>query len=413
MFDFNKSDINDVPIASLLDNHFLDFKFDVSQKTGELFENCKISDYLNIEKFCTIKNHEHRMLKFSFHKYLNEGLHNHNDFNMNDFLAVLNDLSNKFEINPFLATLRNLEFGVNILLPFKTQLFLDSVISYKGIEYTKETYYGKGYLLRFEKWQYEVKIYDKGLQYQLKENILRFEIKVRKMDYLKAKGINVCAYSDLLDKSIIKTLVNLLLRTFKDVLTYDNSINIRGVKNQAEKEILMNGRNPKYWKTVENPNIYKYQRKRFKELVLKYGTDNYQSLVYQLIDQKLKVITEITDDTERNIQQYLNRFEIKTIPKMTALVSAPSQHDNTQNDCSSIESQKVNFKRFCITCGNDITIQKKGSIFCSEKIFGKSVKKCRNQKTNPVHNYKNKELRLYSGCLLLFNLDELKVRNVS
>jgi len=131
------------------------------------------------------------------------------------------------------------------------------------------------------------------------------------------------------------------------------------------------------------------------------------------MDEKLKVITEITDVTDKNIQDYLNSFTIKTKPKMTAFVTANPKQNNTQNDCSSIESEQVNFKRFCITCGNDITIQKKGSIYCSEKIFGKAVKKCRNQKTNPVHNYKSKELRLYSGCLLLFNVDELKIRNVS
>lgn len=413
MFDFNKSEKNNLQINTLLENEFLDFKFDVSQKTGELFENCKVSSYSGIENFCTIKNNQYITLKFSFHKYINKGLHNYNDFSINDFLNVLNDLNNKFNLNPFLAILSNLEFGVNINLPFKTQLFLDSIISYKGLEYRKETYNRKGYLLRFELNQYEVKIYDKGFQYQLKENILRFEIKVRKMDYLKLKGINVNTYSDLLNKDVIKTLKNLLLRTFKDILIYDNSINIRVVKNQKEREILLNGRNPKFWKTIENPNTYKSKRKRFKELVLKYGKENNQSIVYGLLNEKLELITEINDLTERNIDTFLNSFSCKTTPKMTDLVSAKLKHKNTQNDTSSIESLKVNFKRFCITCGNDITIQKKGSVFCSEKIFGKAVKKCRNQKTNPAHNYKKKELRLYSGVLLLFEIDELKIRNVS
>ena len=34
--------------------------------------------------------------------------------------------------------------------------------------------------------------------------------------------------------------------------------------------------------------------------------------------------------------------------------------------------------RQCITCGRDISNQKKGSHFCSEKIWGQSAKKCRN-----------------------------------
>lgn len=413
MFDFNKTEINELEVQSLLNNQYLDFKFDVSQKTGEMFENKMVSSFSGIENFCTIKNGQYVTFKFSFHKYKNGGLHNHNDFTIKDFLKVLKDLSDKFEINPFLAILRNLEFGVNVILPFNTQKFLESIISYKGIEYTKETYNRKGFMYRFELEQYDLKIYDKGYQYQLKENILRFEIRVRKMDYLKTKNINIQYYNDLLKIENINSLKILLTKTFENVLIYDNSINLRSIESKREKEILINGRNPKYWIRIENPNTYKSRKKRFKELVLKYGKDNWQKVVLNLIDEKLSFICQIDEKTEKEIDNYLIQFNNTTTPDFTNKLTAKPKHKNTQIDCSNKESKEVEFKRFCITCGNDITIQKKGSIYCSEKIFGKAVKKCRNQKTNPVHNYKNKELRLYSGCLLLFNVDELKIRNVS
>jgi predicted nucleic acid-binding Zn ribbon protein len=94
---------------------------------------------------------------------------------------------------------------------------------------------------------------------------------------------------------------------------------------------------------------------------------------------------------------------------MTDFITASSKQDYTRNDCSSIGSKEVQQTRYCITCGNDITNQKKGSVFCSEKVFGKDAKKCRNQKSNPENNYKRKELKLYPGVLLLFDISTLKI----
>ncbi len=65
------------------------------------------------------------------------------------------------------------------------------------------------------------------------------------------------------------------------------------------------------------------------------------------------------------------------------------------------------FNRYCSTCGRDITDQKKGSVFCSEKLYGKQAKKSRNKNSNPKNNYKLEEQNLYSG-VLLFSVNEYK-----
>lgn len=411
MFDFNKSNLLGIPVDSLLNNTSLDFKFEVSEKTGEMFENSKVSQFNEIDKFCTIKNNKYTTLKFSFHKYYNKRNQNYNDFDINNFLEVLNDLSNKFSINPFLATIHNIEFGVNVSLPFKTEIFLNSIISFKGNEYKKETYKNKGYLLRFEFEHYELKIYDKGLQNELNENILRFEIKVRKMDYLKSKGISVNNYSDLLNENTIQKLTERLLMAFDELLTYDNSINIKTVKSQREREILLKGNNPKYWNEIKNPNTLKSKRKRFKDLILKHGSFDMQKTVFELINEKLKLITKIDTATNQKINSYLAKFKDKTTPEMTDFFTANQKPNYTQNDSSSIGSETVQLQRYCLTCGNNITNQKKGSLFCSELLYGKKAKKCRNQKSNPVNNYKRKELRLYFVTPLLFEVSEYKIAN--
>ena len=51
---------------------------------------------------------------------------------------------------------------------FLTKVFLNSIIAFKGKECEVETFGNKGYLLRFKFGNYyELKIYDKGLQYGL------------------------------------------------------------------------------------------------------------------------------------------------------------------------------------------------------------------------------------------------------
>lgn len=47
-------------------------------------------------------------------------------------------------------------------------------------------------------------------------------------------------------------------------------------------------------------------------------------------------------------------------------------------------------KRYCLTCGRDITNQKTGSKFCSEKLYGREAKKCRNMDSNPRNHIKRK-----------------------
>lgn len=46
------------------------------------------------------------------------------------------------------------------------------------------------------------------------------------------------------------------------------------------------------------------------------------------------------------------------------------------------EMKNADKRRYCKCCGRDITHQRKDSVFCSEKYFGKEAKKCRNKDSN-------------------------------
>ncbi len=415
MFDFNKSSINGIEISELHNNSLLNFLTQVNQKTGELKENVQEASYsdfdFSIEKGIFIN------IQGSFHKYHNKGLHNYNDFSILDFCRVLCDLHNKFNLNPFLCNLHNIEFGVNVELPFDTNDLLNAIISYKGKEYEKRMYNGKGLLLRFSFQNYELKIYNKGLQYgehTKNKNILRVEIKVKKMEYLHSRNINIHSFADLLNFTEINKLPTLLLTSFNELLIYDKTINTKEL-NKPNREILLNGRNPKYWTEIKkvSKEKFKHKRQRFRKLVFKYGKNNLQTSVYELIKNKLYKMLNIEPENEQIIHSFLKQFSGKTYPEITAFPSEPQNTNLPQSttQCSKIERGILitEIKRFCKTCGRDITHQKKGSKFCSEKLYGPEVKKCRNIVSNPWNNYRRKEMKLYSGGGLLFDISTMKI----
>ncbi len=402
MFDFVKTNIRNITPGDLINNPLLNFNITVDCEG--VIKN-RIAEYNNL-KFKII-DENYININGSVHKYFNGGIHNHNDFTISNFLEVCSDLSIKFDLNPFLTHLHNLEFGVNVILPFNTNDVLNSIISYKGKEYEIERFNGKGYLIRFTFDHYDLKIYNKGFQYQQDKNILRFEIKVKKMEYFKKRKINILKFSDILYTENYGKLKKCLLMAFKGVLMYDNSIGLKGLK-QREKTVLINGKNPKYWiELKELGKEIKKIRNRFNELVLKYGKQNLKETIYNLIENKINEIIKIDTSTDQKITEYLNQFHIQTLPKVTVFESAEIKSNYPQSNSSNKGLIEGVFDRYCSTCGRDISNQKKGSVFCSEKLYGKQAKKCRNVNSNPRNNYKLKEQSLYSGELL-FDVNEYK-----
>lgn len=319
MFDFAKTELINIPIDSILSNHLLEFVSPLIIETAEIV-NSKKAKFKGLA--FNVKNDRYINMNGSFHKYKNGGKHNYDDFDINDLLGVITDLSKKFLINPYKAILHNLEFGVNVTLPFPVESFLNAIISYKGREYKKETFNNKGHLLRFEFDQYELKIYNKGLQYGLSENILRIEIKVIKMEYFnsKTRSIGIQNFSDLLNTDKLKILSEYLLEAINDLLIYDNTINTEKIERKYDLELLLNGKNPKYWpelKGTKQSKTYYRQKASFKNLVTKLGTNNLQNQVHSLVTAKLNYITNIDSELKERINQYLSEYLNIDVPILT------------------------------------------------------------------------------------------------
>ncbi|MCX6232280.1 MAG: hypothetical protein NTZ33_12135 [Bacteroidetes bacterium] len=315
---------------------------------------------------------------------------------------VISELCNKFNINPGITKLNNLEFGVNIQIPINPEKFFNYVINYKGTPFHKfNIKNAKG--IECEKGHYYIKIYDKGYQYNQNGNLLRFEIKVVKMQYFEKKGIKIKTISDLLNINELYHLKDVLTATFNDILIYDYSINAKEL-NEKQKLILSNGNNPKYWekrlpdsKDFDGGNInkeYKKLRKKyylelenFKKLLNKYSTSTLKNDMSILIEEKCKKLL---------------RIEIKKEDKFTDILNIPKSIEKGQIYISNIVSScpMINDKnqRICLNCKKDISDKKENAKFCS--------KKCKNDYTNPLLNPRNnliKRIKRLNSYPVLFD----------
>jgi len=428
MFDYKYSDIKGITPEEFFKNDLLDFTSPVSLKTGEVMHGknrdrnknlftpkTKMEAVYNHCKFI-ITNDKYINFSGSLHEFRHGGI-NYTDFTFPQLVEVTKDLYEKLHINPFLDQIHNIEFGVNVILPFSAKTLLKSIISFKGQEYELRKYNGKGFMIKFSFDQYELKIYDKGSQYKLPDHILRFEIKVTRMNFLHSKGISINHSSDLLSQSIHRQLGALLIDFFKQLVIFDPSIKLDQLKSR-ERTLLTEGRNPKYWMDLResNPENYKKKLKRFRQLVVEHGTMNLQQTVFELIYKKWEMISNPEPGTIQKVNAFLAEMSQITFPEITDLSNYNFPHNTTSNSML-LPVNIAPMRRECRSCGRDISGQNPRSVFCSEKVFGKIAKKCRNLESNPRNNFKRREEKILKNGILFdinqFLIEAIKEKQIS
>lgn len=389
-----------VIIDELLKNNLLLFPLPIDKNGGEILDRTRTCEHQGL--IFVLKNNNVK-LKGSLHKYHNNGKHNYNDYFFTDLQHTIDELTEKFKINPDRSQLNNLEFGVNVQTKYTFEEVSRSIVNYKGTPFNKFSSTGaKG--IECETDNFYIKIYDKGHQYNQPGNLLRIEIKVRKMKFFQDRGIKITSLSSLLDYSEIIKLKRVITGIFDEILFTDYNIPQNRL-TPSNRLILSQGSNAKYWEQLKpkskefeggNKNKEyiskrkKYHRERdnFIKLIEKYSTSTMQKDISLLIEKKCNELLKTVDKFP----------DCKTTSKIT---------DSGQIHISNIVGYcppSANDTRVCLTCGNDISHKRKTARFCS--------KKCKNDYTNPILNPKNNLLRrlerVQSGCLL-FDVSEFIV----
>lgn len=342
MIDFIKVIIKELNPTILEANPLLEFFDNINLLTGEIKTTNR-----NGQTITPYKNAFHNGLEFriydnglititgSLHKYWNNGSHNYNDFDLNAFLDVLNDLKSKFNIVLEQCILKCLEIGVNIVPPTQTNQFLDYCFLHKTkpFEYQKNSDEGKYKQVQHS--QYIIKIYNKALHYNskgfdIKTEIMRFEIKYTKMQKLNERGI----YN-------LQDLANYGLHNFKvEVLTEFNNILFYDYTIQSNSRSILNYKNCLYWIELLNNStndLFNYHRKQLKKIT----STSSQKIQYQ------------TSEIMRNKIDFLNSntTQIDTLIILSKRVVLHNQ----------ITSNNI----LCQVTGFNISMQKENSILLS------------------------------------------------
>ncbi|RFS17360.1 hypothetical protein [Emticicia sp. C21] len=293
----------------LLNNSILKkfWKMEVQTQTGAV---CK--DYVNYKGLQFIHKQGLIQLRGSIHKYFNSGLYNFDDFYCINCINTIKELGCDFEIDLNQTEIHNLEFGVNISLPFKVALLLENLLTYKGncfekkVEDTIDYYEAKMS-------QFNIKLYDKGKQNRLPHNLLRFEIKVKKKQYFERYNLPINSLSDLLNSNIYPKLAEILVLTFNEILFGDNRIEVSSL-SIIEKAVFFKGSNINTWIGKSENEKMKKQRQRFKKNFFELLKDhrvgiNFQEIAMQSILKKSLKVSQLylSDNSEiSNIKSSIN-----------------------------------------------------------------------------------------------------------
>jgi hypothetical protein len=276
----------------------------------------------------------------SIHKYFNNGVHNADDFPIDNCREALFRLSCEFNINPCTIQFLGMEYGVNIVLPFDVKEFLHSIVMYRGSNVTK--YRGdnqkkdittdRNGVIIIPFTDYVLKIYDKSSLYPeyAKPNTLRIEIKVNKTRWIRENVIaDVRMLSDIANTATWQALGCKLLNIFDGVVVCNidiSELQKSGKISEEEAHLLSNGMSSKYWKKM--PPM---QRKRafdaYAELLAKHSTA--KKTVMQLLSSKIEDVTKSPFST---LEEYVTHTKNVTISPFI-VTESPFLHNEDIEDC--------------------------------------------------------------------------------
>ncbi len=301
MIDFIKIHGLAVDAENLLNNERLTFPLSNVATTGEVLNRWQVSQYRGLT--FKVKGNNVR-LQFSPHKFFEGGETNFRDFHFNNVRDVISDISTMFEFDPEKSIINFIEIGVNVELNVDPNNVINSFVNYRNNPFDKLKTNGKGYGRVCETQQFEIKVYNKCLQNELNYQLLRFEVKVKRMKFLERYGINSLTLADLATPEVYPKFTTMLTDVFNGILIYDPEINPSSFSNQKERELIINGRYAEYWQKLERTKRYR-QQKRFAELA---GSDKIKQELHQLISQKCNELTTCTHTSVPAKLQQNNHF---------------------------------------------------------------------------------------------------------
>jgi hypothetical protein len=343
MIDYVKLSTRVRDVAAYKEKSRLSFTQEVDTRTGEVIRPVSIAEVDNMEFH--LYDSGYYLIKGSIHKFHNGGLYNHNDFNLRDFYSAVQDLSSLLQVDLWQCRLDALEVGVNITPVVSTTEFLANTYMHGRKPFKNVSLGERGDYRQAAYQDYWVKIYDKGAQYNLPNQLMRFELKFRS-DELRRKSLKYV--SDLKQMEVIDRLGELLAMKFDQNVFIEPSLS-EDILPLKLREKILPMKNPRYWYDLAaNPsskNIYR---------------------------QRVDMLSKLQSDLTENVKaQTLQRIKCK----WADLIQEKHHLGEEKGKFStSVIDLKIPRKRSCLVTGLDISMQKDESQF----LFTTGVKYYRN-----------------------------------
>lgn len=226
--------------------------------------NLKTMDITITEKRVCLMNSLHKL-----NNYRKNSLNmNHNDFKYSEIVENIDFLDNSM-LNIHKSTLSKLEFGLNIELDYPAEYIIDNnIIMHKHkVHNHNNKFDGRGAYKQFDHSNYDFKIYDKGKQYKLRKNVIRFEIKHKRSKSFNPYG----AYNihHLKSKDCLHKLFDDLMKRFDELMIIDNYKNNPNISESTVRNIEKYT-SYNYWELLssrEKRNLKSIEKKRFNMLL--------------------------------------------------------------------------------------------------------------------------------------------------
>lgn len=351
-------------VEALKQNPLLNWQLHVPERTGAV--ESQTTEYANL-RFVVKGSLIH--LQGSLHKYANEGTHNANDFRADQVAATITDLWERFRISEN-SLLNNVEFGVNVSTPFAPKKFLERLICHKGTPFVKINDDDINYY-QCQHEHFILKIYDKGTQYRLPFHLLRFEVKVLKMQFLATKGVSLKTLGDLTNTANYERL-GIILRSYFDEILIDEPKITADTLNESQRELINTGRNPKTWirpqrEDFENKTSYdrarKEQERRLEKVTQLFinhpQAEHWQQTTSQLIADKWAELSI------KNCRKFTD-LQGNTAPQQNGAIVANLPFILNVNLRQTGQPNTITQTQVCKVTGTDILNQKTGSLFVGE-----------------------------------------------
>lgn len=310
MMDFLKLYITDILLIKYLENHNL-LKWVKSEDRFNYFDNevikTKIVKHYKGILFCFYSNRVE--ILFKPHYYFNNGLHNANDFTINDCINIILEFKNTFKIDLHLLKVKNIEFGINILSPICIKKLIAFIQYHERNEFKSEV--GLAYCKRSSKVNLKginnkyksIKAYAKGIQFPEYTHIdtFRFEVKSKESKYINRLGVYTA--NDLLNFDCYLNMANEIINEFDKVLLLDCETDFMSLTDKEQAKIK-DYQNTITWFNISQDtykNRFNKEREKYYNLLNKIP-NNLKNRLTKTISDKLEYLKSGYISTQKEIE---------------------------------------------------------------------------------------------------------------